>query len=122
MSSVPFKTLLSRLGAHNFQLGLIDWIADFADPISFLDLFTTGNSQNDGQWSNTTYDKLIADSKTTSSDAKRWKDLASAEDVLLNDTGVCPLYYLTTVMLVRPSVKKAVNVRGSWDFKETYIK
>ncbi|MDD6385755.1 peptide ABC transporter substrate-binding protein [Lactobacillus equicursoris] len=122
VSSVPFKTLLSRLGAHNFQLGLIDWIADFADPISFLDLFTTGNSQNDGQWSNTTYDKLIADSKTTSSDAKRWKDLASAEDVLLNDTGVCPLYYSTTVMLVRPSVKKAVNVRGSWDFKETYIK
>lgn len=67
VNSVPFKTLLNRLVSHNFQLGLIDWIADFADPISFLDLFTTGNSQNDGQWSNSEYDKLIAGSKTTTS-------------------------------------------------------
>ena len=122
VNSVPFKTLLNRLASHNFQLGLIDWIADFADPISFLDLFTTGNSQNDGQWSNSEYDKLIADSKTTASTSQRWSDLSKAEDILLDDAGICPLYYSTSVMLVRPNVKKAYSTRGNWDFKETYLK
>ena len=122
VNSVPFKTLLNRLASHNFQLGLIDWIADFADPISFLDLFTTGNSQNDGQWSNSEYDKLIADSKTTTSASQRWSDMSKAEDILLNDAGICPLYYSTSVMLVRTSVKNAVYNRGNWDFKEAYVK
>lgn len=122
VNSVPFKTLLNRLASHNFQLGLIDWIADFADPISFLDLFTTGNSQNNGQWSNSEYDKLIADSKTTTSASQRWSDMSKAEDILLNDAGICPLYYSTSVMLVRTSVKNAVYNRGNWDFKEAYVK
>ena len=122
VNSVPFKTLLNRLASHNFQMGLIDWIADFADPISFLDLFTTGNSQNDGQWSNSEYDKLIADSKTTTSASQRWSDMSKAEDILLNDAGICPLYYSTSVMLVRTSVKNAVYNRGNWDFKEAYVK
>ena len=46
-------------------------VYDFADPISFLDLFTSTNSENDGKWKNSTYDKLIADSKTTSSTGRQ---------------------------------------------------
>ena len=45
-----------------------------------------------------------------------------AEDILLNDAGICPLYYSTSVMLVRTSVKNAVYNRGNWDFKEAYVK
>ena len=48
--------------------------------------------------------------------------MSKAEDILLNDAGICPLYYSTSVMLVRTSVKNAVYNRGNWGFKEAYVK
>ena len=55
VNSVPFKTLLNRLASHNFQLGLIDCIADFADPISWTCLrLATAKTTGNGQTANTT--------------------------------------------------------------------
>ncbi len=88
VQNLPFKTRLSRSTSGNFDLVISGWSADFADPISFLDLFTSTNSENNGKWKNATYDKLIADSKTTSSTSKRWSDLTKAENILLKDAGV----------------------------------
>ena len=42
---------------QGFSRLVAGWSADFADPISFLDLFTTGNAENNGKWSNKEYDK-----------------------------------------------------------------
>ena len=120
--NLPFKTRLSRSTAGNFDIVVSGWSADFADPISFLDLFTSTNSENNGKWKNATYDKLIADSKTTASTSKRWDDLTKAEDILLNNVGVAPLYYNTNAALIRPTVKDVYQNRGTWNFKDTYIK
>ncbi|GHV98222.1 peptide ABC transporter substrate-binding protein [Lactobacillus nasalidis] len=121
VQNLPFKTRLSRSTSGNFDVVISGWSADFADPISFLDLFTSTNSENNGKWKNSTYDKLIADSKTTSSTSKRWSDLTKAENILLNNTGISPLYYSTTASLIRPSVKGVIQNRGTWNFKNAYI-
>jgi oligopeptide transport system substrate-binding protein len=121
VQNLPFKTRLSRSTSGNFDLVISGWSADFADPISFLDLFTSTNSENKGKWKNATYDKLIADSKTTSSISKRWSDLTKTENILLKDAGVAPLYYSTTASLIRPSVKGVIQNRGTWNFKNAYI-
>ncbi|AYC66532.1 peptide ABC transporter substrate-binding protein [Lactobacillus delbrueckii subsp. bulgaricus] len=122
VQNLPFKTRLSRSTAGNFDIVVSGWSADFADPISFLDLFTSTNPENNGKWKNTSYDKLIADSKTTASTSKRWDDLTKAEDILLNNVGVAPLYYSTSAALIRPTVKDVYQNRGTWNFKDTYIK
>ncbi|MDA3784188.1 peptide ABC transporter substrate-binding protein [Lactobacillus delbrueckii] len=122
VQNLPFKTRLSRSTAGNFDVVVSGWSADFADPISFLDLFTSTNPENNGKWKNTSYDKLIADSKTTASTSKRWDDLTKAEDILLNNVGVAPLYYNTIAALIRPTVKDVYQNRGTWNFKDTYIK
>lgn len=122
VQNLPFKTRLSRSTAGNFDVVISGWSADFADPISFLDLFTSTNPENNGKWKNATYDKLIADSKTTASTSKRWDDLTKAEDILLNNVGVAPLYYNTNSALIRPTVKDVYQNRGTWNFKDTYIK
>ena len=122
VQNLPFKTRLSRSTAGNFDVVISGWSADFADPISFLDLFTSTNPENNGKWKNATYDKLIADSKTTASTSKRWDDLTKAEDILLNNVGVAPLYYNTNAALIRPTVKDVYQNRGTWNFKDTYIK
>ena len=122
VQNLPFKTRLSRSTAGNFDVVISGWSADFADPISFLDLFTSTNPENNGKWKNTSYDKLITDSKTTASTSKRWDDLTKAEDILLNNVGVAPLYYNTNAALIRPTVKDVYQNRGTWNFKDTYIK
>ena len=122
VQNLPFKTRLSRSTAGNFDVVISGWSADFADPISFLDLFTSTNPENNGKWKNTSYDKLITDAKTTASTSKRWDDLTKAEDILLNNVGVAPLYYNTNAALIRPTVKDVYQNRGTWNFKDTYIK
>lgn len=123
VSSMPKKSALSRGTNGNFDIFLMGWQADFNDPISFLDMNTTNNSYNWQKWSNKEYDKLIEDSKTTSSTTKRWEDLAQAEQILLTQQGVTPVYYAAQAWMVRPSVKNVVynGAGANYDFKEAYV-
>lgn len=119
VNSIPKQSALNRGEAGNFQIFLMGWNADFADPISFLDLNTTGNSNNWEKWSDKKYDRLIAASKNTGNEDKRWHDLAKAEQELLVQQGVSPLYHPEEAWMVRPSVKNVVfNGAGApYDFK-----
>ena len=123
VQNLPFKTRLSRSTAGNFDIVVTGWGADFADPISFDDLFTSKNAQNTGKWANGEYDKLIASSKTATNDESRFSDLVKAEKILLKDQGISPLYYQTSAWMVRPSVKDVIyNVAGAnYNFKHAYV-
>ncbi|MGZ1188443.1 ABC transporter substrate-binding protein [Lactobacillus delbrueckii subsp. bulgaricus] len=93
VQNLPFKTRLSRSIAGNFDIVVSGWSADFADPISFLDLLTKSNAYNYGKWESTAYNKNVSLSKTTGSTATCWKAMVAAERALLEDQGVTPLYY-----------------------------
>ena len=125
VSNVPFKTRLQRSEDGDFDVVVSAWGADFADPISFLDLFTSDNSYNDGKWKNAEYDKLITASKTTDAGNvdKRWDDMVKASKILSEDQGVAPLYQLNVAYMLNPSVKGVIqNTAGvTWSFKDAYI-
>ena len=125
VSNVPFKTRLQRSEDGDFDVVLSAWGADFADPISFLDLFTSDNSYNNGKWKNAEYDKLITASKTTDAGNvdKRWDDMVKASKILSEDQGVAPLYQLNVAYMLNPSVKGVIqNTAGvTWSFKDAYI-
>lgn len=124
VQSIPKKAALARGQKGNFDIFLAGWNADFSDPISFLDLKTTGNSYNWGKYSNSQYEKLVAASKTTSNTSKRWAYLAKAEKLLISTQGVTPLYQPGEAWMIRPSVKGVIyNGAGSnLNFKTAYIK
>lgn len=121
VTSVPFKTRLARRENGQFQICGSDWIADFGDPISFLELLTSKNSSNYGSWKNSQYDKLIAASKNTNDQEKRLKDMSEAESILLDDAGVIPLYYEDDAWLIRSNAKGWICKRSEWNFKEAYV-
>lgn len=125
VSNVPFKTRLQRSEDGDFDVVVSAWGADFADPISFLDLFTSDNSYNNGKWKNAEYDKLITASKTTDAGNvdKRWDDMVKASKILSEDQGVAPLYQLNMAYMLNPSVKGVIqNTAGvTWSFKDAYI-
>lgn len=125
-ANVPFKTRLDRSQKGDFDVVISAWSADFADPISFLDMFTTNNSYNRGKWSNAEYDALVNASKTTDAvdPAKRWDDLVKAEKILMEDQGVSPIYQSTQAWVIKSKVKGVIyNSSGAnYNFKEAYVK
>ncbi|GHN30113.1 hypothetical protein ME806_17870 [Lactobacillus delbrueckii] len=124
VQSIPKKTRLNKMMSGNFDVVSTGWNADFADPISFLDLQTTGASYNYGKLSNKTYDKYVAASKTTGSTSTRFKELAKAEQILLEEQGVTPLYHPVEAWMVKPSVKGVIynGAGANYSFKYAYLK
>lgn len=124
VQSIPKKTRINRMMSGNFDVVSTGWNADFADPISFLDLQTTGASYNYGKWSNKTYDKYVSASKTTASTSDRFDDLAKAEQILLEEQGVTPLYHPVEAWMVKPSVKGVIynSAGANYSFKYAYLK
>ncbi|MGE9132596.1 peptide ABC transporter substrate-binding protein [Lacticaseibacillus paracasei] len=109
ISSVPFKTRIQRSLDGSAQFILSGWQGDFPDPISFLDLYTTGNTYNFSHWSNKQYDDLIKASKGTdaNSETKRYDDLLKAQELLSKESPVATLYQTVQGHLRNPKLKGA---------------
>ena len=107
ISSVPFKTRIQRSLDGTAQFILSGWQGDFPDPISFLDLYTTGNTYNFSHWSNKQYDELIKASETTdaNNETKRYKDLLKAQELLSKEAPVATLYQTVQGHLRNPKLK-----------------
>ncbi|KRN67263.1 ABC-type oligopeptide transport system, periplasmic component [Pediococcus cellicola] len=125
VQNIPFKTRLANSTKGNFDAVITGWGADFSDPISFLQLFVTGNSNNNGKWSNKEYDKLIKASNTTDAknEEKRWDDLVKAEKILMQEQGIVPLYQQAASQLWNTKLKGEVyNSAGiNFDYSGLYL-
>ncbi|SER25852.1 oligopeptide transport system substrate-binding protein [Pediococcus ethanolidurans] len=116
VQNIPFKTRLTDSSNGKFDAVVSGWGADFSDPISFLQLFVTGNAQNNGGYSSKEYDALIKKSNTTDAThpQKRWNDMVKAEKILMNDQGIVPLYQQATSQLWNTKLKGVVyNTAGN---------
>ena len=106
-----------KVFVNNRRMGVVTevfrggWIADYADPASFLDLFIGDNSLNNTFYKNTSYDRLIKSAEISSGSA-RMELLQQAEAHLMKDMPVIPLYYYVSRHLVRPRLSGFLdNVR-----------
>jgi len=87
------------------------WIADYADPTSFLDLFLGDNSLNYTFYQSLDFD-LLMKSAEIASGRSRMERLHQAEAQLMKDMPVIPLYYYVSRHLVRPEISGfSENVR-----------
>jgi oligopeptide transport system substrate-binding protein len=93
----------------NFQVARDGWDADYADPMTFLDLFTSTSGNNDSHYSNPAYDKLIAGALSTGDQTTRMSDMHQAEKLLMNDYAAMPLYYYTNPDLISSKLKGFVS-------------
>ncbi len=91
----PKKQRVQDLQDGNYQLGLTRWGPDYADPMTYLGMWVTNNSNNYGLWSNADYDAIIAECTTgdLATDAQgRWNKLYDAEQLVMNESVIFPLY------------------------------
>jgi len=108
IASVPFKQRLERQRTGKFDLLLAGWMADYNDPMTFLDIFLSTSHMNNGKWKNKKYDELILKSQNTSNFEERTENLIKAEEILLEEIPVAPLAYRSHLILTKPYVKGIV--------------
>ncbi len=100
-----FKVVLSERRAGNYQILLSDWVGDYLDPITFLDLWCSDSSNNHTGWASPAYDSLLFAAARAPDPADRANQLRQAESLMLAAVPIIPLYYNTHVFLVQPAVK-----------------
>ena len=112
----------SQMQDGEFELGLTRWGPDYADPMTFLDLLTSTSALNNSGFSNSEYDSIIKEAKQETNVVKREELLHKAEDILMEDMSVIPLYYYTQVKGIKPYVKGIrVTQLGFIYFDKAYI-
>jgi len=121
--NVPFKTRLARSQAGNFDTVISAWNADFTDPISFLSLFTSSNSYNNGKYNSPAYDSAItkAEGSDSNDTSARWSDMVSAEKQLMNDQGVIPIYQQAAATLTRTKFKGIIYNTAGTNYNLKYM-
>lgn len=90
----------------DYSIARNGWIADYNDPMSFLDMWLTGGGNNDAQYSNAEYDELIQQAKATDVQEDRMEYMHQAEDIIIGqDHALCPLYFYTQKYMLRDGVE-----------------
>lgn len=100
ISSQDWNVFIQTRKDGDFQVARDGWLADYNDPISFIDMWVTGGGNNNAHWSNAEYDKLVKEIKSTTDSAKRYELMHKAEDMLAKESPVVPLYYYTDLYLI----------------------
>ncbi len=133
LQNQEWNTFLNTRKDGNYTVARNGWLADYNDPISFLDMWTSGSGNNDvqfgrgdhestamydldltpygyeinitdGTWAET-YDVLISTIKTCTDDEARYAMMHIAEDMLMSTGCITPLYYYTDIYMLDDSVQ-----------------
>ena len=98
-------TPLRRAGDYDASRN--GWVMDYNDPSNMIELFTTGNGNNDGKYSSADFDAAVEASKVADKSV-HFQKLHEAEDILMNDYACIPIAYYNDFWLQSPSLK------GTW--------
>lgn len=114
------KVFLETRSRGDFQISRASWTGDYADPMTFMDVFS--DPTNDAKYNNPAYNALIEKAKSTLDQNVRMQAMHEAEKILFDDAVIIPIYYTTQPFVAKPYVKGYFwSVLGLADFKSAYI-
>lgn len=105
LANQEWASYLAATTSREYDLARRSWIGDFLDPMTFLDLWTTGGGNNRSNWGDPRYDALIRQATVEADPARRLARLSEAEAIVLADGPVIPIYHYAQSSLVKPYVK-----------------
>ena len=133
LENQEWNTFLNTRKNGDYSVARNGWVADYNDPICFLDMWTSNSGNNDvqfgkgdhaslkmynldltaygyedkvtnGTWAET-YDILISRIKSCTDKDKRYAMMHLAEDMLMDTGCIVPIYYYTDLYMVDDSVQ-----------------
>lgn len=109
IDNLEWKVYLKKQVAMDFQISRHAWIGDYPDPFTFLELLSGLSGNNHSNWQHPEYDRLLAESNRTLDPAARLALMRKAEQLMLAEAPVTPLYVYTRNQMVKP------YLRGFWN-------
>lgn len=133
LTNQEWNTFINTRKEGDYTVARNGWLADYNDPISFLDMWTTVSGNNDvqfgkgahqqlkmydldltaygidvkvenGTWAET-YDVLVGEIKACSDTETRYELMHLAEDILMSTGCLTPIYYYTDIYMLNSSVQ-----------------
>ena len=121
ISKMEWSSFTAARRAGEYEVARNGWVMDYNDPSNMLDLFCSGNGNNDGKYSNPEFDAAIEASRVADV-SEHFAQLHKAEDILMEDTGCLPIAYYNDYWLQSSSLKGTWHSPyGYWYFQYGYI-
>jgi oligopeptide transport system substrate-binding protein len=106
ITNQEWQVYLDTRDNKQYDVARAAWIADYADPLTFLDLFLSdAGVRNDAGYNNPEYDKLVKGSSAAATPEERMKMLSDAEKIFLDDEPLIPLMYYKTKHMISKKLK-----------------
>ena len=103
----PKKQRSDLMKGHDYDLGLCRWGPDYADPLTYLDLWTDGYTHNYGEWHSDEYMEILGNIKSIeyATDAEaRWELIKQAEKIIADESVILPVYQNCNACLVKENI------------------
>jgi oligopeptide transport system substrate-binding protein len=112
-----------RISNKEFQLAASDWVADFNDPINFLEVFKyKDGSTSNTNWESPKYVDLLNQSSLCKDLSERKKLLKEAEEILMDQMPIIPVFHYVLNYLQREGLENVVlSPIGQIDFRWTHL-
>ena len=121
IETVEWASFTPQRRAGDYDVCRNGWVMDYDDPSNMLELFQTGNGNNDGKYSNPEFDAAIEASKVADK-ATHFEQLHKAEDILMEDMGCIPVAYYNDFWLQNASLQGTWHSPyGYWYLQYGYI-
>lgn len=122
LTNQEWGTYLDSRDEGDFTVARAGWIGDYNDPNTFLDMWTTDNGNNNSNFSDADYDRLVDECLVEENMVSRAQKLHELEDILMEEMPVMPIYYYTQPMMVSEQLKGySCIIIGGIDFKTAYL-
>lgn len=106
LQNQEWKVYLQTLHRDPPPMFRANWGADYPDPETFANLFTSHNGNNTTMWKDPAYDKLVEDAGVEQDPTKRRQLYEKADKYLCDEKAIiAPVYLATQNAMVKPWVK-----------------
>lgn len=122
VDSMPFKSRLERMSTKDFSLVFAGWGPDYNDPMTFLDMFETGNGNNHTSYSSAQYDDLLKKIRKELDPKTRFGYLVELEKLLIEDMPIGPIYWRAKDYLLSGKIKSGVVRTAFQDLNFRFVK
>lgn len=95
----PYRDLLAEIRGGDFTLAHQTWVGDFADPLTFLQMWMRSSNLNDAAYLSRQYDRAVQRALRADG-AERLQALALAEEMLLEEAVILPISHSVAFNLV----------------------
>ena len=121
ISKMEWSSFTAARRAGEYDVARNGWVMDYNDPSNMIELFCSGNGNNDGKYSNPDFDAAMEASKVADP-AEHFAQLHKAEDILMEDMGCIPVAYYNDFWLQSPALKGTWHSPyGYWYLQYGYI-